>query len=61
MCEMFMGSMTDQELDDAMSQLDTSEDDKVDFAEFRKYWFENIGSGGCVLCPTLGTDFCCCG
>jgi len=49
MCEMFMGSMTDQELDDAMSQLDTSEDDKVDFAEFRKYWFENIGSGGGLL------------
>ena len=45
--EMFKGQMTDAELDEAMQQLDESGDGQVDFPEFRKYWFENIGSGGC--------------
>jgi hypothetical protein len=44
--EMFMGQMSDTDLDEAMAALDESGDGQVDFPEFRKYWFENLGTGG---------------
>jgi len=53
--EMFMGQMTDAALDEAMAELDGSGDGQVDFPEFRKYWYENIASGGGLLKGIMAT------
>ena len=41
-------TFSEQELDDAMKELDPSGDGQVDFDEFKKYWEDNIVAGGCV-------------
>jgi predicted PurR-regulated permease PerM/Ca2+-binding EF-hand superfamily protein len=53
--EMFMGQMSDDDLDEAMAALDESGDGQVDFPEFRKYWFENLGTGGGLLKGIMST------
>ena len=40
--------ITNDELDEAMTEIDTGGDGLVDFEEFATYWERNMNEGGCV-------------
>ena len=41
--------ITNDELDAAMEEIDTSGDGLVDFEEFAAYWEAHLNDGGCVI------------
>ena len=45
--------ITNEELDEAMVEIDTSGDGLVDFEEFKAYWEKNINEGGGVLAGVM--------
>ena len=45
--------ITNEELDEAMVEIDTSGDGLVDFEEFKAHWEKNINEGGGVLAGVM--------